>query len=46
VHRIYVDRNGQGRLPEKLMGPDHCLLRVSNRKVASQVIALPNSKCM
>jgi hypothetical protein len=25
VHRIHVDEHGRGSLPEKLMGPDHCL---------------------
>jgi hypothetical protein len=25
VHRIFVDEQGRGRLPERLMGPDHCL---------------------
>lgn len=25
VHRIHVDEVGRGTLPEKLMGPDHCL---------------------
>ena len=25
AHRIYVGEDGRGNLPEKLMGPDHCL---------------------